>query len=242
MRVAAETESESSRRRTERISKSSCQAADAGGAPTAPRTQPTYRRMLGTTTARASQSSSARPDSARSAAADCSVPTTYQRLVFFLLTLVFFAARCAASANFLRSESLRCRVVLSRGARERADRCSTTWRKTCRLATPSADRSTRYRIANRSPRCCSIVVDVVHFLPRRRLVRALVHRTLLIESKLTHHSFDVRLCVVVFVTDMGAFKYLEELYKKKQSDVLRFLFRIRCWEYRYAVRLRTSLP
>jgi large subunit ribosomal protein L15e len=25
---------------------------------------------------------------------------------------------------------------------------------------------------------------------------------------------------------------LEELYKKKQSDVLRFLLRIRCWEYR----------
>ena len=31
---------------------------------------------------------------------------------------------------------------------------------------------------------------------------------------------------------MGAYKYLEELYKKKQSDVLRFLFRLRCWEYR----------
>lgn len=31
---------------------------------------------------------------------------------------------------------------------------------------------------------------------------------------------------------MGAYKYLEELYKKKQSDVLRFLARIRCWEYR----------
>lgn len=31
---------------------------------------------------------------------------------------------------------------------------------------------------------------------------------------------------------MGAYKYLEELYKKKQSDVLRFLFRVRCWEYR----------
>lgn len=31
---------------------------------------------------------------------------------------------------------------------------------------------------------------------------------------------------------MGAYKYLEELYKKKQSDVLRFLLRIRCWEYR----------
>ncbi|KAI8063321.1 ribosomal protein L15e [Gongronella butleri] len=31
---------------------------------------------------------------------------------------------------------------------------------------------------------------------------------------------------------MGAYKYLEELQKKKQSDVLRFLLRVRCWEYR----------
>mmetsp|Transcript_25006 Transcript_25006/g.27695 ORF Transcript_25006/g.27695 Transcript_25006/m.27695 type:complete len:205 (-) Transcript_25006:58-672(-) len=31
---------------------------------------------------------------------------------------------------------------------------------------------------------------------------------------------------------MGAYKYLEELWKKKQSDVMRFLFRVRCWEYR----------
>lgn len=31
---------------------------------------------------------------------------------------------------------------------------------------------------------------------------------------------------------MGAYKYLEELYKKKQSDVMRFLMRVRCWEYR----------
>jgi large subunit ribosomal protein L15e len=31
---------------------------------------------------------------------------------------------------------------------------------------------------------------------------------------------------------MGAYKYLEELWRKKQSDVLRFLLRIRCWEYR----------
>ena len=30
----------------------------------------------------------------------------------------------------------------------------------------------------------------------------------------------------------GAYKYLEELYKKKQSDLLRFLFRVRCWQYR----------
>eukprot|EP00158_Paraphelidium_tribonemae_P000575 Partr_v1_DN22864_c0_g1_i1_m77281 putative Ribosomal protein L15 len=31
---------------------------------------------------------------------------------------------------------------------------------------------------------------------------------------------------------MGAYKYIEELYKKKQSDVMRFLLRVRCWEYR----------
>jgi large subunit ribosomal protein L15e len=31
---------------------------------------------------------------------------------------------------------------------------------------------------------------------------------------------------------MGASKFLEELYKKKQSDVMRFLLRVRCWEYR----------
>ena len=31
---------------------------------------------------------------------------------------------------------------------------------------------------------------------------------------------------------MGAYKYVEELWKRKQSDVLRFLARVRCWEYR----------
>ena len=36
----------------------------------------------------------------------------------------------------------------------------------------------------------------------------------------------------------GAYKYMEELYKKKQSDVLRFLLRVRCWEYRYVLYSR----
>merc|ERR1711862_853135 len=30
----------------------------------------------------------------------------------------------------------------------------------------------------------------------------------------------------------GAYKYLQELWRKKQSDVLRFVLRVRCWEYR----------
>lgn len=33
-------------------------------------------------------------------------------------------------------------------------------------------------------------------------------------------------------SQMGALKYVEELQKKKQSDVLRFLLRVRCWEVR----------
>merc|ERR1712000_658599 len=35
-----------------------------------------------------------------------------------------------------------------------------------------------------------------------------------------------------FVAEMGAYKYLEEIWKKKQSDAMRFLLRLRCWEYR----------
>uniref|UniRef100_T1J1W7 Ribosomal protein L15 n=1 Tax=Strigamia maritima TaxID=126957 RepID=T1J1W7_STRMM len=31
---------------------------------------------------------------------------------------------------------------------------------------------------------------------------------------------------------MGAYKYMQELYRKKQSDVMRYLLRIRCWQYR----------
>ena len=31
---------------------------------------------------------------------------------------------------------------------------------------------------------------------------------------------------------MGAYKYLEELWKKKQSDVMNFILRLRAWEYR----------
>lgn len=32
--------------------------------------------------------------------------------------------------------------------------------------------------------------------------------------------------------DLGAYKYVSELWRKKQSDVMRFLQRVRCWEYR----------
>lgn len=31
---------------------------------------------------------------------------------------------------------------------------------------------------------------------------------------------------------MGAYKYVQELWRKKQSDVMNFLIRLRCWQYR----------
>lgn len=39
---------------------------------------------------------------------------------------------------------------------------------------------------------------------------------------------------------MGAYKYMQELYRKKQSDVLRFLLRIRCWQYRQLTKLHRA--
>jgi large subunit ribosomal protein L15e len=42
---------------------------------------------------------------------------------------------------------------------------------------------------------------------------------------------------------MGAIKYQQELYRKKQSDVMRFLLRIRCWQYRQLAAIhRASRP
>lgn len=31
---------------------------------------------------------------------------------------------------------------------------------------------------------------------------------------------------------MGASKYIQEIWRKKQSDVMRFLLRVRTWQYR----------
>merc|ERR1712048_991122 len=36
---------------------------------------------------------------------------------------------------------------------------------------------------------------------------------------------------------MGAYKYMSEIYRKKQSDVLRYLLRIRCWQYRQLTKV-----
>merc|ERR1712062_742372 len=42
---------------------------------------------------------------------------------------------------------------------------------------------------------------------------------------------------------MGAYKYMQELYRKKQCDVMRFLQRVRCWQYRQLSTIhRASRP
>merc|ERR1712054_747517 len=38
--------------------------------------------------------------------------------------------------------------------------------------------------------------------------------------------------VIKYKKIMGAYKYLEEFWRKKQSDVVRFVLRVRSWEYR----------
>lgn len=39
---------------------------------------------------------------------------------------------------------------------------------------------------------------------------------------------------------MGAYKYVQELYRKKQSDVMRYLLRIRVWQYRQMTRFHRA--
>ena len=39
---------------------------------------------------------------------------------------------------------------------------------------------------------------------------------------------------------MGAYKYMSELYRKKQSDVMRYLLRIRCWQYRQLTKVHRA--
>jgi len=42
---------------------------------------------------------------------------------------------------------------------------------------------------------------------------------------------------------MGAYKYLQEIWRQKQTDAMRFLMRVRCWELRQQPRIaRTSRP
>ena len=47
------------------------------------------------------------------------------------------------------------------------------------------------------------------------------------------HTPLIYLHISAFVfREMGAYKYVQELWRKKQSDLLKFLLRVRCWQYR----------
>lgn len=39
---------------------------------------------------------------------------------------------------------------------------------------------------------------------------------------------------------MGAYRYIQELYRKKLSDVMRFLLRVRVWQYRQLTRMHRA--
>ncbi|KAK1237729.1 hypothetical protein MKX07_003565 [Trichoderma sp. CBMAI-0711] len=53
-----------------------------------------------------------------------------------------------------------------------------------------------------------------------------------IEKEASYAKLTFDLLVAAATAKMGALKYVEELQKKKQSDLVRFLLRVRCWEYR----------
>ena len=81
----------------------------------------------------------------------------------------------------------------------------------------------------------SILVGCRSFIPRIHSISCCclseffkVILSSLIED-LWKHWFIGMVCGVFF---LGAYKYVSELWRKKQSDVMRFLQRVRCWEYR----------
>jgi Ribosomal protein L15E len=39
---------------------------------------------------------------------------------------------------------------------------------------------------------------------------------------------------------MGAYRFISELYRKKQSDVMRYIHRIRVWQYRQLTTLHRA--
>lgn len=65
---------------------------------------------------------------------------------------------------------------------------------------------------------------------RRRRCESIIEIAIQIE----HPRFRRSLSTITdsHSNDMGAYKYLEELWRKKQSDAMRYLLRIRSWEYR----------
>jgi len=46
--------------------------------------------------------------------------------------------------------------------------------------------------------------------------------------------------VLLLKAKMGAYKYMTELYRKKQSDVMRYLLRVRCWQYRQLTKVHRA--
>lgn len=42
------------------------------------------------------------------------------------------------------------------------------------------------------------------------------------------------------IDEMGAYKYMQEIWRKKQSEVMRFLLRLRCWYFRQLNRVHRA--
>merc|ERR1712018_388869 len=52
-------------------------------------------------------------------------------------------------------------------------------------------------------------------------------------SRVSSRTYRYKNCNFYFVKKMGAYKYQQELWRKKQSDCMKYLLRIRTWHYRH---------
>lgn len=67
--------------------------------------------------------------------------------------------------------------------------------------------------------------------------RSRVDQTRLCDFRSIQFDFVSRSIYSQHRNEMGAYRYMQELYRKKQSDVLRYLLRIRVWQYRQLTKL-----
>lgn len=82
--------------------------------------------------------------------------------------------------------------------------------------------------ARRLSASCAALVAPATACPGRLAPPAAGQTLLLLHPSLPHPT----LTTLSPPPPQGAFKYLQEIWRKKQSDTVRFLLRVRCWEYR----------
>ncbi|KRZ29348.1 60S ribosomal protein L15 [Trichinella pseudospiralis] len=77
----------------------------------------------------------------------------------------------------------------------------------------------------------------------KRALAGIFYATLFVFLRRRHIiKRKVQICSIAY-GEMGAYRYMQEIWRKKQSDVMRFLLRVRTWHYRQLSAIhRASRP